>query len=154
MIMNNVIDYSIRKACLDDAKHIAVLFNDYRVFYEQRSDFDLALNFIQERLKNSESIIFISEFQDGSIRAFCQIFPSFSSVSVCRHYILNDLYVAESARGMGVASSLLNSAVEFAKSQGANGLTLETTKDNKVAQKLYKKLGWIEAEHLFYHYSF
>ena len=48
----------IRKASSNDAKIIAPLFNAYRMFYEQQSDLLAAEEFIIERFKKNESVIF------------------------------------------------------------------------------------------------
>ena len=36
------------------------LFNKYRVFYKQLPDIEVAKKFIQERLDNNESVIFVA----------------------------------------------------------------------------------------------
>jgi len=56
-------------------------------------------------------------------------------------YILNDLYVSSEARKKGVGEALMVKAKNFAISEGAKGLTLETAIDNP-AQKLYSRLGF------------
>lgn len=67
-------------------------------------------------------------------------------------WILNDLYVDEKYRRLGIARELLGKAEQFARETGAKGLSLETTPDNFNAQKLYEILGW-EREDGFLHYS-
>jgi hypothetical protein len=75
---------TIRHAELSDARSIATLFDLYRQFYKQASDFPLALTFIEERLSRNESVIFLAE--DGNKKAvgFTQLYPLFSSVSARR----------------------------------------------------------------------
>ena len=68
----------------------------------------------------------------------------YSSVRTARTWILNDLFVAESARRSGAARALLDAAAEFAREQGAGGISLETTRDNGPARALYRKAGWSE----------
>ena len=53
--------------------------------------------FIEQRVVNHESIIFLAT-NDGLALGFTQLYPSFSSVSMRRLWILNDLFVAPSAR--------------------------------------------------------
>ncbi len=83
---------------------------------------------------------------------FCQLYPSFSSVSLARAFILNDLYVVESSRKQGIATMLLNAAAEFAKELGAIRLTLSTAISNQAAQHLYEQAGWIRDQD-FYVYN-
>lgn len=146
--MEKIIDgvtmsFEIRQATIEDLNEIAKLFNEYRVFYQQVSDYGLAKSFISERINNNESVIFIAENSDGKCLGFSQLYPTFSSVSVCRSFVLNDLFVAPDSRCIGVAKSLLNTAKKFATDSGANGLALATSKDNVNAQALYESLGYV-----------
>lgn len=129
---------------------VAPLFDQYRVFYRQLSDPALAQAFIAERVANRESVIFLA-LQDGEPVGFTQLYPSFSSVSARRTWILNDLYVVPSCRGQGVGSALLERARAHAQATGAKGLGLQTAVDNLNAQRLYEALGY-RREEGFYSY--
>lgn len=142
----------IQKATLNELDSLTELFDLYRQFYEQKSDMEGARKFLQERILNEESVAFIA--LDGSIPfGFVQLYPSFSSVSMQRSWVLNDLFVKETARGNGVGESLMKIAIEFAKETGAKGLFLETAADNTTAQRLYEKIGFIKESHYFYYFS-
>lgn len=129
---------------------VAPLFDQYRVFYRQPSDPALAQAFIAERVANRESVIFLA-LQDGEPVGFTQLYPSFSSVSARRTWILNDLYVVPSCRGQGVGSALLERARAHAQATGAKGLGLQTAVENLNAQRLYEALGY-RREEGFYSY--
>ncbi len=131
----------VRRATLDDVKIVAPLFNQYRMFYAQASDVDTARGFLEERLRASESVILLAT-SNGRAAGFTQLYPMYSSVRVARIWILNDLFVAEDARRLGVASALLDAAQVFARGAGALRLELETTHDNLAAQTLYRDAGW------------
>jgi len=142
----------ISQAGLDDIDHIVPLFNDYRIFYEQEPDIFRARQFLLNRIESSESIIFLA-FQDEEAIGFTQLYPTFSSVSMQRMYILNDLYVDTNYRNLGVASLLLNHAKSYVLELGYKGLSLETHISNP-AQKLYEKLGWVkDTEYAHYMWS-
>ncbi|WP_374720961.1 GNAT family N-acetyltransferase [Peribacillus tepidiphilus] len=141
----------IYQATLSDLKEVSNLFNLYRLFYKQPSNLNGAELFISERLKNQESVIFVAVDQ-GKYLGFTQLYPSFSSVSMKRTWILNDLYVHEEARKKGVAQKLLETAKEYALSTGAKSLELQTAPDNKDAQRLYEKNGY-KADSSFLNYS-
>ena len=141
----------IRPAKIQDLNTLVPLFDGYRQFYKQPTDTQGALHFLLQRFELGDSVILLACNDQGQGLGFTQLYPSFSSVSMQRTYILNDLFVLESARGMGVATALMNKAKEFALQQGAKGLTLETAIDNP-AQKLYERLGWKKDVDVF-HYT-
>ena len=128
---------------------VAPLFDGYRVFYGQKSDLALAESFLRERIEQKESIIFVAMESENAI-GFTQLYPSFSSVSAERLWILNDLFVLPEVRGKGVGEAILNHAKQFAKATNSKGLSLETAENNP-AQKLYEKLNW-QKEEGFFHY--
>ena len=132
---------AIRRATAQDAGIVAPLFDLYRQFYRQPSDAALAHRFIGERLQHNESVILLAE-ADGKAVGFTQLFPSFSSVSAARTWVLNDLYVDSAARRLGAARALLQAAADFARAGGAIRLELETDHDNATAQALYRRTGW------------
>jgi ribosomal protein S18 acetylase RimI-like enzyme len=131
----------IIEATLEHLDLIAPLFDAYRQFYKQPADLLGAQAFIRERMELNESIIFLAI--DGTDpQGFTQLYPSFSSESMQRLWILNDLFVAPSARRFGVAKALMERARQLAVETGAKGLVLETAVTNLPAQALYESLGW------------
>ncbi|MGO4531841.1 GNAT family N-acetyltransferase [Paenibacillus sp. 2TAF8] len=55
----------VRQAKPDDIAEVSRLFNEYRMFYGQDSDLERASSFIQERMSNQDSIVFIAECNEG-----------------------------------------------------------------------------------------
>ncbi|MFD3448890.1 GNAT family N-acetyltransferase [Microbacteriaceae bacterium 4G12] len=148
---------TVIQAGLNELDLVARLFDQYRVFYKQPSNVEEGKKFIQERMKNNQSVIFLAiENQTGDLKAlgFVQLYPSFSSVSMENLWKLNDLYVEQSARQKGVAKSLMEKANEFALETGSKGLTLETAIDNYNAQRLYESIGYKKDEKCFYYNLF
>ncbi len=94
----------------------------------------------------------IAEEPGAGAVGFAQLYPSFSSVRAARIYILNDLFVAATARRRGTGASLLRSAAEHARASGAVRLKLSTETKNVPAQRLYTALGWRRDED-FYEYA-
>ncbi|WP_216902095.1 GNAT family N-acetyltransferase [Synechococcus sp. CCY 9618] len=132
----------VRQAVLADLSDLAQLLDAYRRFYGRSSDGEAAGRFLRARFEHGESVLFIATV-DGVAVGFCQLYPGFSSLSLARTFILNDLYVVEGARKQGVASRLLEAAAEYARQVGALCLTLSTATGNQTAQALYERLGWI-----------
>jgi GNAT superfamily N-acetyltransferase len=133
----------VKRAAVADLDAAAPLFDAYRQFYGQRSDPRAARAFLEERLRRDESVIFLAVSDDGrEAVGFTQLFPSFSSISVRRLWILNDLFVAPGVRGGGVGRRLLERAREWAIETDAKGLILATAVTNSAAQALYESCGW------------
>jgi ribosomal protein S18 acetylase RimI-like enzyme len=142
----------IRKAAIDDLEQIAVLFNDYRQFYEKAYDLELATHFIKNRLVNQDSIIFVALNHEQKLIGFCQLYPTFCSVMAAPICVLYDLFVDVSARKTGAGKLLMLAAHEYAENNGFARLDLTTAKTNLVAQSLYETLGW-ERDEVFYTYT-
>ncbi len=141
----------IRMAAQSDLKMLAELFDGYRQFYLQKQDIERARDFIGERLARNDSWILVAEQQD-ELLGFCQLYPSFSSTTTSRIAILNDLFVANSARQKGVGVALMRAAEELGKNLGVTSLELATAISNTSAQSLYEKQDW-KRDQEFYYYS-
>lgn len=139
----------IKRISAEESRLVTELFNKYRVFYQQPSDIDLAKKFINDRLQNQESVIFVAfATLDNKVvtSGFTQLYPTYSSVRAVRNWILNDLYVDEPFRKLGIAKALIRTAMNFAKENGASYLQLETGATNHPAQQLYEQIGFVKQE--------
>ncbi|MCY9764344.1 GNAT family N-acetyltransferase [Paenibacillus alvei] len=144
--------YEVKQATIEDLPELVDIFNQYRVFYRQESNVDQAQRFLFERFEHRESIIFIvKESSSNVIGGFTQLYPSFSSISLERLFILNDLFVREEYRKQGFGQLLLDAAKTYAQQMNAKGLELSTEIDNFQAQRLYEGNGY-EKDEVKYHY--
>lgn len=134
---------TVRRATTADVAAITPLFNAYRMFYGKDSDTAGAGQFIAGRLQNGQSVIFIAE-HEGITAGFTQLYPIFSSVSMKNAWLLNDLYVAENKRSMGIATALLNAAKQHGRQTNSAWLMLQTAAGNHAAQAAYKSNGWVK----------
>lgn len=140
--MSNI---EIKRIGLTEAQLVAGLFNQYRIFYNQFSDIGMAKAFIDERLQQNESIIFVAiDTEKQQAIGFTQLYPKYSSVRLSKNWILNDLYVDANYRKQGVGEKLIKTAMEFAKTTGATFVQLETAVDNYTAQHLYESIGFVK----------
>jgi ribosomal protein S18 acetylase RimI-like enzyme len=148
------VSVTIRRATAADVPRVAPLFDAYRVFYEQPSDVAMASAFIGERIARDESVVYLAEAGDGTVLGFVQLYPIWSSTRTPpgRFWLLNDLFVVESARRGGVARELMLRAEQLARETGAVGLMLSTATDNVRAQPLYESLGYVR-DTRFYTYK-
>lgn len=133
-----------------DLEALGWLFDLYRQFYRQPPDALGCREFLAERLRRSESIVYLARFA-GEPVGFMQLYPLFSSVARKRLWVLNDLYVLPDRRRRGIGRRLLGEAKELARRTDAEGILLDTAVDNP-AQQLYESEGW-QRDRQFLHYE-
>jgi GNAT superfamily N-acetyltransferase len=141
---------TIKRADNSDIPALAALFDAYRCFYEQQSDINAAADFLTQRLAHNQSVVFMAYAAQGQALGFTQLYPIFSSVSMRRTWLLNDLYVDAAARQQGVGAALLDAARQFGITTNAKWLLLQTGEGNASAQSLYEANGWIRETDYFY----
>lgn len=139
---------TVREIGIEAIDHLVPLFEGYRKFYKAEANLDGAKQFLTDRINKKESIIFIAYIDEQAV-GFTQLYPSFSSVSMQRMWILNDLFVEPAYRGQKVGEALLRVGKDYTKRTQAKSLILETANDNP-AQKLYEREGWVRDEALHY----
>ena len=132
----------VRKATTDDIAQLAELFNLYRIFYRKESDIGGAKKFLEERIANNESVIFVAE-EEKELLGFTQLYPQFSSIRMKRSWLLSDLFVLQRHRGKGISKQLIDKAKELARETQAAGLALETEKTNIIGNNLYPTSGFV-----------
>jgi ribosomal protein S18 acetylase RimI-like enzyme len=142
---------NVRRAVSSDLDTVTELFDAYRRFYRLPADLARARRFILDRLTREDSVIFLAE-EDDQVLGFTQLYPSLSSLSTARVWVLNDLFVAPEGRRKGVGEALLERARRHAEATGAAYLELATERTNVEAQRLYERLGWRKDDGHF-HYS-
>ena len=139
----------IKRISSFESNLVVELFDKYRVFYKQPSNIELANTFIQARLDNNESVIFVAMKSEGiqiTPIGFMQLYPKFSSGKAIKIWVLNDLYVEPEYRKQGTGERLIQTALKFAREDGASYVELSTAVDNHNAQSLYESLGFIRQE--------
>jgi len=137
--MEHQITYT--QATMKDLDGLAEMFDAYRQFYGQSTNLEAAKTFLSSRIVNKESIIFVAYKNEKAV-GFVQMYPSFSSVSMKRLWILNDLFVQNEYRKLGIGTSLMKQAEIFARKDNAKGIVLNTQKTNETAQRVYRANGY------------
>ncbi|MMZ67075.1 Spermine/spermidine acetyltransferase [compost metagenome] len=114
---------------------------------------EAARSFLFQRFEHQESIIFLAKDNDknGKSIGFAQLYPVFSSISMERSLILNDLFVDESYRGQGIGKKLLQAVSDYCNFIHSKGIELSTAATNTAAQKLYEQVGYVRDKE-YYHY--
>jgi GNAT superfamily N-acetyltransferase len=139
----------IQPATQADARELSRLYIAYRIFYGEAPEEQRAAAFILDRLRQSSGRYFLAWNGRDAI-GFMHLMPSTNTLAMRPIWLLEDLYVDVPARGQGVATALLSHAEAFARSSGAERLTLATAHDNLTARHIYKKLGYARDFHFLY----
>ncbi len=103
----------IRIAIDEDLNSLTPLFDNYRKSFGKPSEPAACKEFLQSRLHENDSVIFIAFLLDIPV-GFIQLYPSFSSVLLKPLWYFDDLYVSAPYRGRGIATELVNKAKELA----------------------------------------
>lgn len=144
---------SLRIASRSDLEELSELFDLYRKFYGFPSNLAGAKKFLEDRLLHKDSVLIVAE-GGGSLLGFAQLYPIFSSLSMKRDYILNDLYIRETERRKGTAKKILKEAANHIIEHGGKGMGLETHPDNRHARHLYERFGFkLNEEYLHYYWA-
>ena len=137
---------SISRATPADLPDLLPLYAGYRRFYGRASEPAREEAFLGERMQRGESVVLLAR-RGGRATGFVQLYPLFSSVSMVRAWLLNDLFVDAADRGGGTAAALLGAARDLGVETGAVELMLQTAHDNAPARRLYERLGWVRDQH-------
>ena len=145
----------IREAKLEDLDRLIILFEKYMKFYQRADRKELIRQYLENRLRMGEARVLLAFENDSDQQpiAFVLLYPGFSSLSLGKIYILNDLYVEEYARRSGIARKLIDASRELARKDHALRLDLSTANTNIEAQKLYELYGFKKDE-IFSNYSY
>ena len=130
----------IIKAELQHIPDLIPLFDGYRMFYKQASDYINAKTFLTARIKNKQSVIYIA-YDDENAVGFTQLYPLFSSVTMQPMYVLNDLFIEDNYRNQGIGKLLIDHAKKLCYEGNYKGMAIQTASDNP-AQHLYERLGF------------
>jgi ribosomal protein S18 acetylase RimI-like enzyme len=132
----------IRPAAVFDVQALMPLLRGYCAFYEaEPPDADL------ERMARSiiaapddQAFLLVAE-EAGEVVGFAACGWKWSSLRGARIVVLEDLFVAEQARGRGHADALIGATAELARRHGAPAVIWYTAPDNLRAQAVYDRVG-------------
>ena len=143
----------IREARKSDVPAVMPLFRRYCEFYEA-SPPDEGLERMARAIiaaPDDEAFLLVAEDEGvGGIVGFSACGWKWSSLRGARVVVLEDLFVAERARGRGHADALIEATAEVARRHGAPAVTWLTAPDNHRAQAVYDRAGGRAAPFLEY----
>lgn len=140
---SSVSGHSIRLVKTADLDDLLVLMRGYCDFYEVRPSDErlmaLATALIDD--PDHEGVQLLARDPGGAAVGFATLYWSWSTTGAGRIAVMNDLFVAETARGQGLAPQLIQACrVECAR-RGVHRLTWQTAPDNLRAQAVYESVG-------------
>ena len=141
----------IRPIRPDEVPQALPLFAGYQEFYEHddhRDDANLA--FFSRFCEPSDEGLLLGAWDGEDLVGFATLYWSFSSASAFDVAIMNDLFVADRARGRGFARALIEASAEAATAHGCQQLEWLTAPDNTTAQRVYDKTGATRTEWVGY----
>jgi GNAT superfamily N-acetyltransferase len=145
---------AIAPATQDDLDDAVPLFAGYQRFYagEARDD-EQNRAFLTRFLAPSDRglLLLARDPETNEALGFANLYWTFSSVGAEEHALMNDLFVADGARGRDVGHALITAAAEAAAERGLQRMSWQTALDNRRAQRLYERFEaertvWFEYE--------
>ncbi|MGZ8161169.1 MAG: GNAT family N-acetyltransferase, partial [Methylobacter sp.] len=134
---------NIREATIEHNKPIccllALLFDQEAEF---KPDFSMQSKGVGEILSDPEKGRFFVIEDSGQIVGCVSLLFVVSTALGGKAALLEDFVLAESVRGRGWGSRLLDHAIQYAMQNGCRRVTVLTDKDNSIAQSLYQKIGF------------
>lgn len=143
---------SLIKAEVAHVQAIVPIMEEYRAFCGFESQPATTQTFLHHLIEDNKSSLFLAiEEQTQQVMGFVNLYPSYSTLALKPIFILNDLAVSSKFRGRGVAKTLMNGALDFAKESGAIRVEFKTEVTNSRAQALYQSLGFkIDSDNVYY----
>ena len=126
-----------------DLPELLPLMRGYCEFYEVDPADEALLALARTLIADPEheGLQLIARDDGGAAVGFATIFWTWSTLSASRLGVMNDLFVAERARGGGVADALIEACAARCRERGATSLDWQTAHTNKRAQAVYDRIG-------------
>lgn len=134
---------TIARARVWDLDSVASLFDAYRAFFAGSDDFARSREFLDERLRAGDSVVFLARLGPEAL-GFIQLYPLWSSWYCRKIWFLSDLYVREDRRKCGIGRTLVERAVEHAVATGAASMMVELPHREPHLKAFYASLGFHE----------
>ena len=145
-------EVEIAPVAVEELERALPLIAAYQRFYEvEEVDEGRNRAFFRRFLAPSEDGLLLGARRDGELVGFACLYWHFSSLAAAETVLMNDLYVAEAARGHGVGRALIDASAAVARERSAAHLEWATAPNNDTAQRLYDSTGarrseWVEYE--------
>jgi ribosomal protein S18 acetylase RimI-like enzyme len=132
-----------RAATDSDLPALMPLLRGYCDFYESNPS-DTGLERMARAMiaaPDEEALLLVATDDEGEVVGFAASGWKWSSLRGARIVVLEDLFVAERARGRGHADALIEATAEIARRHAAPAVTWLTAPNNHRAQAVYDRVG-------------
>ena len=131
------------RATLDEAETVAGLLVGFRNHLGRDWPSDNAfLASVERLLERGESEFLLGAPDEDAPAAVAQLRFRFGIWFAATDCLLEDLFVAESARGSGLGRAVAEAVIVRAKERECRRIELDTDEDNTAARALYESLGF------------
>jgi ribosomal protein S18 acetylase RimI-like enzyme len=134
---------NVRRAQPEDADNVARLLYDFNTEYDEPTPDPPELAARLREVMGDDTIVLLAGDGPDGLAVLRFRLSLWSSGKEC---YLAELYVAPARRGQGLGRSLMETAIEVARSEGADWMDLGTSEDDVAARALYESLGFINRE--------
>src|SRR5215211_3215605 len=126
-----------------DLPELLPLMRAYCDFYQVAPEDQALLALSQALLADPqrEGLQLLARDDAGRAVGFATLYWTWQTLAAARVGVMNDLYVAAEARGIGVAEGLIAACLERCREHGAAQLIWQTARDNHRAQAVYERVG-------------
>jgi GNAT superfamily N-acetyltransferase len=126
-----------------DLEDLLPLMRGYCDFYESSPPDDDLLELARTLIEDPEreGVQLLARNADSRAVGFATVYWSWSTTNACRIGVMNDLFVAQDARGQGLAEQLIEACRGHCARRGARKLVWQTAPDNLRAQAVYERVG-------------
>ena len=133
----------IRKAILNDAKHIAAIYNHY----VENTVITFEANPVSEKemlnrvLTISQTLPFLVYEESGEITGYCYASP-WKKREAYRHTVESSIYITPSAQSKGIGASLMQALIEELKEMSVHAIIACIALPNPQSTGFHEKLGF------------
>ena len=146
------IEFSIRKATMDDVEKLTALVRNLGTFeHMQKESFEQTRAIVERHLalclRDDSHLVLCAEDEAGEILGYTSVHWNPYLIHTGPEGYVSELFVQDFARGRGVGARLLDEVKQEARQRGCDRLLLLNVRSRESYKRgFYRKHGWIEWE--------
>jgi GNAT superfamily N-acetyltransferase len=152
-LQNPSADIIIRRVGTHERAAWEVLWKGYQTFYEVALSDEVTATTWARLHDPREPMFLLGAYVNGTLAGIVHYLFHRSCWTIADYCYLQDLFVAETARNLGLGRTLIEAVEREARAAGASRVYWLTKEDNTTARKLYDRLaersGFIQYRKLF-----